>query len=303
MNRHVILACQSEIVTIPVTKLLPLKKLSASLTSGRKYLCIAASIREIGVIEPLIVYPQQRTEGIYILLDGHIRLHVLKEMGHRDVDCLIAHDDEAFTYNHKVNRLSPIQEHFMILKAISSGVSEKRIAEALHVNIASIRKKRDLLEGVCPEAVELLKNYPARSQAIREMRRVKPIRQIEMAEMMKTFNNFTSGYAKCLVAATSEELLIDAKKSKHAYGLSLEDLTRIEREMESLNQDFKSIEETHGKTVLDLTVVLSYLKKLLENSRVSRYLSTNYPEIFIEFQNLVKTRTLVEATEASSSCQ
>ncbi|HWL09934.1 MAG TPA: plasmid partitioning protein RepB C-terminal domain-containing protein [Planctomicrobium sp.] len=300
MSRRVILACQSKIVTIPVTKLLPLKKLSPSLTSGRKYLCIAASIREIGVIEPLIIHPQQGTEGTYILLDGHIRLHVLKEMGNTDVDCLVAHDDEAFTYNHKVNHLSPIQEHFMILKAITNGVSEKRIAEALNVNIASIRKKRDLLQGICSEAVELLKSYPARSETIREMRRVKPIRQIEMAEMMKSFNNFTSGYAKCMVAATSDELLVDAKKSKKAYGLSPEDLTRIEREMEGLNQDFKAIEETHGKTVLDLTVVASYLKKLLENTRVSRYLSSNYPEILAEFQNLVKTRTLAEAAEASS---
>ena len=133
-------------------------------------------------------------------------------MGHTDVDCLVAHDDEAFTCNHKVNHLSPIQEHFMIIKAITNGVSEKRIAEALNVNIASIRKKRDLLQGICSEAGELLKSYPARSETIREMRRVKPIRQIEMAEMMKSFNNFTSGYAKCLVAATSDELLVDAKK-------------------------------------------------------------------------------------------
>jgi len=69
--------------------------------------------------------------------------------------------------------------------------------------------------------------------------------------------------------------------------------------MEGLNQDFKAIEEPHGKTVLDLTVVGSYLRKLLDNTRVVRYLSSNYPEILAEFQNLVKTRTLAEAAEAS----
>lgn len=35
--------------------------------------------------------------------------------------CLISDDDEAFTYNHKVNQLSAIQEHFMILRAINAG--------------------------------------------------------------------------------------------------------------------------------------------------------------------------------------
>ena len=32
--------------------------------------------------------------------------------------CLIADDDEAFTYNKRVNRLATIQEHYMIVKAI-----------------------------------------------------------------------------------------------------------------------------------------------------------------------------------------
>ncbi len=34
---------------------------------------------------------------------------------------LVSTDDEAFTYNHKVNQLQPIQEHFMILRAIKNG--------------------------------------------------------------------------------------------------------------------------------------------------------------------------------------
>lgn len=45
----------------------------------------------------------------------------------------------------------------MILKAIKSGVSEERIAKVLNVDVASIRQKRDLLEGICKEAAEILK--------------------------------------------------------------------------------------------------------------------------------------------------
>ncbi len=70
-------------------------------------------------------------------------------MGETDVLCLVATDDEAFTYNHKVNQISAIQEHFMILKALESGVSEERMASALSLDIAAVRKKRDLLEGIC----------------------------------------------------------------------------------------------------------------------------------------------------------
>jgi hypothetical protein len=42
---------------------------------------------------------------------------------------LISTDDEAFTYNNRVNSIAIIQEHKMILKAIENGVSEERIGK------------------------------------------------------------------------------------------------------------------------------------------------------------------------------
>jgi hypothetical protein len=38
----------------------------------------------------------------------------------------------------------------MILKAIENGVGEKRLAEALDVDGANVRRKRNLLNGICP---------------------------------------------------------------------------------------------------------------------------------------------------------
>ena len=54
-----------------------------------------ASIKEIGVIEPLVVYPQSGKGGNYSLLDGQVRFEVLKARGDREVLCLIATEDEA----------------------------------------------------------------------------------------------------------------------------------------------------------------------------------------------------------------
>ena len=49
--------------------------------------------------------------------------------------CLVSTDDEAFTYNKRVNRIAIIQEHRMILKAIERGVPEERIAKALNIDV------------------------------------------------------------------------------------------------------------------------------------------------------------------------
>lgn len=176
MSKRVRLACERTVQSIPLESILPMKKIAKGTRATLKYRQIAASIREVGIIEPLVVHPQKGNENQFMLLDGHIRLEVLKELKEKAVDCLLSTDDEGFTYNHKVNRLTAIQEHFMILKAIKNGVSEQDIASALDVDVSKIRKKRDLLVGICTEAVALLKGKRAGAGAFAQIRKAKPMR-------------------------------------------------------------------------------------------------------------------------------
>jgi hypothetical protein len=66
----------------------------------------------------------------------------------------------------------------------------------------------------------------------------------------------------------------------------------MEREMESLNHDFRLIEESHGRNVLNLVLVVGYLKRLLDNARVVRYLSRHHAEILAEIQKIVEAKGL-----------
>jgi hypothetical protein len=66
---------------------------------------------------------------------GHLRVLALKELGMRVDPCLFARDDESFSYNFHVNRLSTIAEHYMIRRAIDRGVSKERLARAFNVNL------------------------------------------------------------------------------------------------------------------------------------------------------------------------
>src|SRR5436190_1193387 len=135
-------------VTVPIERILPVKRIVTDPKKNSTFRRVQSSIREVGLIEPLIVFPQGNGKNCsYSLLDGHVRLEAMKQLGHAEVPCLISTDDEAYTYNHKVNSVPPIQQHFMIMRAIENGVSEARIAKALDVDVASIRQKRDLLNG------------------------------------------------------------------------------------------------------------------------------------------------------------
>lgn len=300
MTTSVRLACHKEVLEIPLARILPLRLYDESIRKSTKYACIEASVKELGLIEPLMVFPQPKSDGCFMLLDGHVRLMILKSLGATSARCLIAIDDEGFTYDHKVNRLSAIQEHFMILRAIKSGLSEERIARSLNVDVANIRQKRDLLDGICPETVQLLRDKRVTGNALRELRKVKPLRQIEIAELMLAAGNLSVGYVKCLVAASPVEGLVDPERGKEARGLTPEEVSRMEHEMESLGREFKLIEESHGKNAVSLTVVAAYLKKLVDNTRVSRYLGQHHPEIHAEFQRLVEARNLADGVPAKA---
>jgi len=298
MSEKIRLACNSEIMQLPLAKILPMRRLQERLPQTSKFKCIEASIHELGVIEPLVVFPQAASDGCYILLDGHVRHMILKRMGEKFAKCLIATDDEGFTYNHKINRLSAVQEHFMIMRAVQNGVSEARIARSLDVDVATIRKKRAMLDGICPEVVQLLKDRNATSKTFRELRRLKPIRQIEVAELLRASNNYTVGYVKCLVAASPPDQLLSEDRPKEIRSLSPEEASRMEHEMATLGREFKVIEESHGKNVLNLVIVTGYLKKILDNARAVRFLSQKYPEILCEFQKLIDARIPPEETRS-----
>ena len=89
-----------------------------------------------------------RDTNTYLLLDGHLRIEVLRDLGQIEVECLVSTDDEAFTYNKRISRLSPVQEQRMIAKAIERNVSKDKIARALDINVRSISRKVQLLDGI-----------------------------------------------------------------------------------------------------------------------------------------------------------
>ncbi len=130
MGKEVSIGFDRKGVLLPIASILPVKELRPSQKFTEKYLQVLSSVREVGIIEPLIVFPENGKSDQYVLLDGHVRLEVLKQLGETEARCLVSTDDEAYTYNKRVNRMSTIQEHFMILKAIrSQHSSEARFAK------------------------------------------------------------------------------------------------------------------------------------------------------------------------------
>ena len=277
---------------VPIDKVLPSRKAPVGLASSRKYKQIHASIEEVGLIEPLTVSPIAGSDGTYTLLDGHMRLLALRDLGVENVPCLEALDDESYTYNNRLNRLSSIQEHYMIRRALERGVSSERLAKALNIDVSHIRKKMNLLDGICPEATGLLEDRQFSAELSRVIRKMKPTRQVECVELMISANNMTVAYAEALLAATPADLLVDGKKPSKLYGVSKEQMAKMEREMSNLQGQYKLVEQSYGQDVLTLVLVRGYLVKLLGNTEVAKFLRGKAPEILEQFETIAETTSL-----------
>src|SRR3982075_1915027 len=288
----------SDFVVIPITSILPVKAIEKTVKSSHKYRQIAASVREIGLVEPPAVIRDARDANSYLLLDGHLRIEVLRDLGQTEVECLISTDDEAFTYNKRISRLSPVQEQRMIAKAIERNVPKDKIARALDINVRSIARKVQLLDGVCEEAVGLLKDKLCPLAVFDVLRKMNSLRQIEAAEFLINANNFSISYASAILAGTPQAQLVTPQTPKRLKGMTAEAISRMERELSRLQEAISSIQDTYGQDHLHLTVVKGYLRKLLTNDRVARYLEQYQPELFSEFQKIAEMTSALPSEAA-----
>ena len=103
------MAFEKDLVRLPLGKICPLYALRKETKDTVKYRQVVASIREVGLVEPLVVVRDQADPEKYMLLDGHVRLAILADLGEQNAPCQVSKDDEAFTYNKRISRLATIQ--------------------------------------------------------------------------------------------------------------------------------------------------------------------------------------------------
>jgi ParB-like chromosome segregation protein Spo0J len=117
----------SDFVVVQINSILPVKAIEKTAKSSHKYRQIAASIREIGLVEPPVVIQDTRDPNSYLLLDGHLRIEVLRDLGESEVECLVSTDDEAFTYNMASSIQRPPAGGLFVWRAPSIAMRSSRV--------------------------------------------------------------------------------------------------------------------------------------------------------------------------------
>jgi hypothetical protein len=71
-----------------------------------------------------------------------------------------------------------------------------------------------MLDGICKEAVEILRNRDVSPAVFAYLKKMKPIRQIEAAEHMRATGTHTVRFAKALLEVTRPEMLVEVPSKR-----------------------------------------------------------------------------------------
>ena len=130
-----------------------------------------------------------------------------------------------------------------------------------------IMRKKTLLQGTCPEAARPLKDRQFATDISRVLRKMKPTRQVECAELMVSANTITVAYAEAMLVATPTEMPVKGKKPEKLTGLTQEQMAKMELGMSNLQGQYRMVEQTYGQDVLILLLAKGYLARLPETNR------------------------------------
>ncbi|MBC8752282.1 ParB-like chromosome segregation protein Spo0J [Paraburkholderia sp. WC7.3g] len=280
-------AFESQPVVLQLNALESSRPLPHTATSSIKFLQILASVATVGLVEPLIVVRVADTDDRFRILDGRLRIEAMRRLGMNEALCLIATDDEAYTYNKHISRLTSAQDARMIAKAIEHGVPRERIASVLGIEVNTVKRRARLLDGLSDEAAALLADKACPATTFKALKLMKPSRQMEAVELMCGQGNFTSAFARAIVAATPPERLecdagVRGKRGKEVA----EQLAHLERELATLQTTVAQTDERYGIEHLHLTVSAAYIATLVSNERVSRWLKDHHPDFATQFETI-----------------
>ena len=283
---EVVPAFEPDGIIVGVDQLIETRSYTAKVQTSVKYRQISRSIAAIGLVEPPVVRSAPDKSGHYYLLDGHLRVRVLRDAKILQVLCLVSTDDEAFTYNKRISRLTAAQEHRMIERALGRGVPEAQLAEVLGIELKTLQRRATMLKGIAPGAANILEQIGCAIAVYDIFRKMVPERQLECAQLMIQNVNVSLPFAQALLSASRADDLVSTP-SRRRTGVTQQDLERLKAELASLQSQMGSLEDHYGLDALHMTVARGYLKRILENERLASWLTLNRPEYIAEMREIV----------------
>lgn len=144
---------------------------------------LASSIRQNGLVQPIVVTQQPNNKGRYLILAGHRRHKAAERIGMKQVPCIVRHDVTHITdhlslmlvENCQRTNLSPVEKAEAIRELLDLGLTQAEIARTTGMHAATV-SSLVLITELDEEALEAVKagdlTFGAAQEAVRKERAV-----------------------------------------------------------------------------------------------------------------------------------
>ncbi|ESY64335.1 MULTISPECIES: plasmid partitioning protein RepB C-terminal domain-containing protein [unclassified Mesorhizobium] len=150
---------------------------------------------------------------------------------------------------------------------------------------SDIGENREPVSGVCPDVFDVLRDSPVKTKIFGLLQKVLSARRLEIARLMVAMDRVRLTYARMLIALTPQALL-----SKDFHPTTIANLTEGMRGAMALELGRLSPCGSKRRGTAwpsgELVAASRYFERLMDNSKVVRYLARNFPGHFEEFHNL-----------------
>lgn len=265
---------------ISIVKLVPRNERKVSKKYRQR---IEASLRAVGLIEPLIVYPLNNG---YEILDGALRYRILLDLGVESVPCLIHNTRDGFTGNRMVNQLSASQEMRMLRKSLEE-LDEKTIANALGMQGIGHRLNKGLLEKLHPEVVKAFNANKINLQTAKELVNVKQDRQYEILQLMAKCSDYSTVFARGLILKTPVAKRAKASNAKTPWTKADDRKSLLLKKLQEAEQQQDFYTGLYRQYTTNLLKLVIYVRSLMANSEVKSYLQTHHADLTRVFEEIL----------------
>ncbi|ESX05203.1 MULTISPECIES: plasmid partitioning protein RepB C-terminal domain-containing protein [unclassified Mesorhizobium] len=146
-------------------------------------------------------------------------------------------------------------------------------------------ENRKAVNGICPDVLDLLRDAPVKTKIFGLLQKVLPARQLEIARLMVAMDRVRITYARLLVALTPQALLVEGFNLSTITTQAEDQRGAMVLDVGAVSLAVLSAAERHGQVGLELVAANRFFDRLMDNSRVVRYLARTFPGHFEEFHS------------------
>jgi len=244
---------------------------------------IVASIKAIGLIEPLSVYEEN---GRYALLDGYLRYLACKQLEIETVPCLVYKDKQAYTFNRNVNRLSAFQEMRMLRKSLEH-IDEPTIAQTFGMKSIRYRLAPTLVKQLHADVVAAFKENLITKPCARELTYVLPARQAEILKEMAEVGDYSPSFCRSLVMQTPEKLRNKKRKQRKQWAEDDDRKKDLVSRLEHVEQQHDFYSTLYRQYSTDLMKLSFHVRRIVTTPKLKEYLEGHHPELLTRLSDIV----------------